>query len=328
MLFTQNIDCLEREAGVPGELIVEAHGSFAEQRCVDCKKPFPAATMKEHVFKGEVPRCADKTCMGLVKPDIVFFGEQLPEVFHKNRHVPATGDLTIVMGTSLTVHPFAGLPDVTGDDTPRVLFNLEQVGSLGTRPDDVLVLGDCDSGVRKLADELGWRDELEALWRDVVGEKEAERQLRSAEKRGAELQSEVEDLADRVGEGLKLDEGTGGRDVTDTEGEDDALEKAHDTPAVASASDKKDKLVEIDTPSTATQEVKDDPPSEAEAKSGPLFSEHKEEDFPKPAAVDGEPNVPAQKADAHPKKLTAEDQEDTKEPAGQSSPEATVKPTL
>lgn len=206
MLFTQNIDCLERQAGVPGELIVEAHGSFATQRCIECKTPFPDDKMKEYVFQGEVPRCVDKKCDGLVKPDIVFFGEQLPEQFHKNRHVPSYGDLALVMGTSLTVQPFASLPDMVKDETPRVLFNLERVGSLGSRPDDVLVLGDCDSGVRKLADELGWGGELDAIWREIVGDKEAERQLRSAAEREAAMRAEVEDLADRVGEGLNFDD--------------------------------------------------------------------------------------------------------------------------
>lgn len=205
MLFTQNIDCLERQAGVPGELIVEAHGSFATQRCIECKKEFPDDVMKEHVFKGQVPRCIDKKCNGLVKPDIVFFGEALPESFYDNRHVPGQADMAFVMGTSLTVHPFAGLPDLVSEDCPRVLFNMERVGSLGTQADDVLVLGDCDSGVRKLAEELGWAEELEEEWRCVVGEKEAARQLRSAEDRQAELHDDVEDLAENVGAGLKLD---------------------------------------------------------------------------------------------------------------------------
>ncbi|KAK2601093.1 hypothetical protein N8I77_010565 [Diaporthe amygdali] len=228
MLFTQNIDCLERQAGVPGELIVEAHGSFATQRCIECKTTFPDDKMKDYVFQGQVPRCVDKKCDGLVKPDIVFFGEQLPEQFHKNRHVPSYGDLVLVMGTSLTVQPFASLPEMAKDETPRVLFNLERVGSMGTRPDDVLVLGDCDSGVRKLANELGWGGELEAVWREIVGDKEAERQLRSAEEREAALQADVEDLADKVGAGLKLDDASGSRDGADTtsdEEEDDDGER-------------------------------------------------------------------------------------------------------
>lgn len=209
MLFTQNIDCLERQAGVPGDLIVEAHGSFATQRCIECKTEFPDGLMREHVFKGEVPRCTDKKCGGLVKPDIVFFGEALPESFYNQRHVPGQADMAFIMGTSLTVHPFAGLPDLVQEDCPRVLFNMEQVGSLGTQADDVLVLGDCDSGVRKLAEELGWAEELEEEWRRVVGEKEAARQLRSAEARQIELHNEVEELAEKVGAGLQLDNGSG-----------------------------------------------------------------------------------------------------------------------
>ncbi|KAI3392318.1 hypothetical protein diail_5869 [Diaporthe ilicicola] len=233
MLFTQNIDCLERQAGVPGELIVEAHGSFATQRCIECKTPFPDDKMKEFVLQGDVPRCVDAKCDGLVKPDIVFFGEQLPEQFHKNRHVPSNGDLVLVMGTSLTVQPFASLPELAQEETPRVLFNLERVGSLGTRADDVLVLGDCDSGVRKLADELGWGGELEATWRKIVGDKEAERQLRSAEERLATLKAEVEDLADRLGQGLDFDETPGSRDGADSEaGEEEALRRSEDLHAI------------------------------------------------------------------------------------------------
>ena len=235
MLFTQNIDCLERQAGVPGELIVEAHGSFATQRCIECKTPFPDDKMKEYVFKGEVPRCVDTKCDGLVKPDIVFFGEQLPEQFHKNRHVPSYGDLVLVMGTSLTVQPFASLPEMARDETPRVLFNLERVGTFGTRPDDVLVLGDCDSGVRKLADELGWGGQLDATWREIVGDKEAERQLRSAEEREAAMRVEVEDLADRVGEGLNFEDAPGSPDGDDSASDDEeASHKSEDLRAIGS----------------------------------------------------------------------------------------------
>jgi len=73
--FTQNIDTLERLAGVPEDKIVEAHGSFATQRCIDCKVPFDGGKMKTAVEQGEVPRCERRRCGGLVKPDIVFFEE-------------------------------------------------------------------------------------------------------------------------------------------------------------------------------------------------------------------------------------------------------------
>ena len=71
--FTQNIDTLERRAGVSKEKLVEAHGSFASQSCIDCGVPFDAAEIKRLIQEEKIPRCS--RCRGLVKPDIVFFGE-------------------------------------------------------------------------------------------------------------------------------------------------------------------------------------------------------------------------------------------------------------
>jgi NAD-dependent histone deacetylase SIR2 len=83
LCFTQNIDTLERRAGIPANKIIEAHGSFATQRCIECKRPFSDTEMKDFVNEERIPRC--KTCKGLVKPDIVFFGESvgvyLPKCF-------------------------------------------------------------------------------------------------------------------------------------------------------------------------------------------------------------------------------------------------------
>lgn len=163
-LFTQNIDCLDIEAGVPEDKIVEAHGSFARQSCIECHSSYPEDLMKKAIDAREVPYCLTPQCNGLVKPEIVFFGEQLPENFHRNKNLPREADLCIVMGTSLTVQPFASLPGLCGEHIPRVLINLERVGGFGSRADDVLLLGDCDTGVRKLATALGWEQELESLW--------------------------------------------------------------------------------------------------------------------------------------------------------------------
>ena len=57
MAFTQNIDCLERAAGVPAECLVEAHGSFATHRCVECRADYPDARKRAAVAEREVPRC-------------------------------------------------------------------------------------------------------------------------------------------------------------------------------------------------------------------------------------------------------------------------------
>lgn len=152
---------------MPEDKIIEAHGSFAHQRCIECKSDYPTNMMKEAIQNREVPHCLIPRCNGLVKPDIVFFGEQLPETFHLNITLPGAADLCFVMGTSLSVQPFASLPGFCAEGVPRVLINLERVGSLGSRADDVLLLGDCDSGVRTLADAIGWAEELEALWAET-----------------------------------------------------------------------------------------------------------------------------------------------------------------
>jgi len=68
------------------------------------------------------------------------------------------------MGTSLTVQPFASLADRVDDSCPRVLINLDHVGSFGSRSDDVVLLGKCDDVVRDLCKELGWGDDLVRLW--------------------------------------------------------------------------------------------------------------------------------------------------------------------
>lgn len=206
-LFTQNIDCLEREAGVPDDKIIEAHGSFATQRCIECKVPFPHDRMKEVVMAKGVPRCVTKSCNGLVKPDIVFFGEALPEAFRLNRAAPSMADLAIVMGTSLTVQPFASLPDFVSPQTPRLLINQERVGGLGSRPDDVLVLGDCDEGVRKLVDALGWREELETEWKNTNPDHgKLKKQNSTPRTKDQKLEDEVEKLTRDIDKTLKVSE--------------------------------------------------------------------------------------------------------------------------
>jgi NAD+-dependent protein deacetylase sirtuin 2 len=108
---------------------------------------------------------------GLVKPDIVFFGENLDERFVTcvKEDFPKC-DLLIVMGTSLTVQPFASLINRVPSNTPRLLINKEKVGhrsggfkfnKKNTR--DVALINDCDNGVRELAKKLGWDKELELI---------------------------------------------------------------------------------------------------------------------------------------------------------------------
>ncbi|KAJ3108468.1 NAD-dependent protein deacetylase sirtuin-2 [Phlyctochytrium planicorne] len=195
--YTQNIDTLERVAGIDGTLIVEAHGSFATARCVGqrqappedsdderpalssfnaCGKEYSQDWVKAKIFDGKIPTCTN--CEGLVKPDITFFGEGLPTRFW-TLHPPdlREADALIVIGTSLKVHPFASLVGRLPAKTPRLLINREVVGEGGRfgfdfsgetaeYQRDALFLGDCDDGCAKLAELLGFGGELDKLVQD------------------------------------------------------------------------------------------------------------------------------------------------------------------
>ena len=176
-LFTQNIDGLESDAGVPDEKMIATHGSWKDQHCIQCKAAYPTELMKKAVQEGEVPYCVVDGCGGVVKPDVVFFGEELPDAFFQKQHVVEEADLVLFMGTSLKVAPCSQIPWKIWPGIPRVLINLEQSGGIGGRQEDVCILGTCDDGVRKFATVLGWEAELESIWNEALGTKSGEAQL-------------------------------------------------------------------------------------------------------------------------------------------------------
>jgi NAD-dependent deacetylase sirtuin 2 len=182
-VFTQNIDGLERLAGVPGEALVEAHGTYYTAHCLSCDRAYALDEIRATLEAGAVPRCS---CTGLIKPDIVFFGEGLPDRFAEcwASDLPQA-DLMIVMGTSLAVTPFANIIYAVGLNVPRLLVNREAVavgderlvfvdGQLRDLSDpgklfkfnhifnrrDVFAGGDCQETVMQLVRLLGWEDEF------------------------------------------------------------------------------------------------------------------------------------------------------------------------
>lgn len=167
--------------------------------------------MAEIVQGGGVPRCRDPRCNGIVKPDVVLFGEPLPACFEALApRAMEQADLLLIMGTSLKVHPVAALPDRVREGVPRALVNREKVGSIGGRPGDVCILGECDDGVRRLADALGWREELETLWREVGGgSKDGEDDAASSSSSKVEISLDMEmaKLPGKMDRGLKISTG-------------------------------------------------------------------------------------------------------------------------
>ncbi|XP_031425122.1 NAD-dependent protein deacetylase sirtuin-3, mitochondrial isoform X2 [Clupea harengus] len=163
-MYTQNIDGLERIAGIPPKMLVEAHGTFATATCTVCRRDYKGEELHADVMKGNIPKCP--TCKGVIKPDIVFFGEELPNNFFMYLTDFPMADLLIIMGTSLEVEPFASLASAVRGSVPRLLINRDLVGPFAwgsPRRNDVGELGDVVSGVSKLADALGWTEELKAL---------------------------------------------------------------------------------------------------------------------------------------------------------------------
>lgn len=101
-VITQNIDGLHQKAG--SKNVLELHGSVLRNYCIKCNKFYDA----EYVFNSEgIPKC---TCGGIIKPDVVLYGESLDEeVLEKSVYAIAKADLMIVGGTSLMVSPANGL---------------------------------------------------------------------------------------------------------------------------------------------------------------------------------------------------------------------------
>jgi len=176
--YTQNIDTLERLAGVSEDKIVEAHGTFHSAHCIKCNKEYSQDWIREKIFSDEIPKC--ESCQGVVKPDIVFFGEALPARFFSCVQSDFKQcDLLIIMGSSLLVQPFASLIDQVSDVCPRLLINKEKAGIVKDLPRllmgeglqyenpgnyrDVYQEGDTDSVSQLISEKLGWQADLQKL---------------------------------------------------------------------------------------------------------------------------------------------------------------------
>lgn len=113
-VITQNIDMLHRRAGT--RELIEVHGSIATCSCPRCGGSVSVEEVRLRLrLAGEedgVPRC--EACLGPLKPDVVLFGEMLPkDALARARVLCEEADLLLCIGSSLEVHPVAGLPLLT-----------------------------------------------------------------------------------------------------------------------------------------------------------------------------------------------------------------------
>jgi NAD-dependent deacetylase len=110
-VITQNIDRLHRLAGT--ERLIEVHGSIEYSVCMECGGKVPLEKVVEQLEGADgAPECL--ACIAPLKPDVVLFGEMLPELALAEAQVLAEqADLMLCVGSSLEVYPVAALPGVT-----------------------------------------------------------------------------------------------------------------------------------------------------------------------------------------------------------------------
>lgn len=181
-LYTQNIDGIDMDVGVPRDKIVSVHGSIRDVVCEACDRDPYADDFAAYVedvrsnikdiygvdasaptVSTPIPcRLCGKHC---VKPSTTLFNSSLPSAFfdayRRDFQDGSDVDLLFVLGTSLQVYPAAGIPDAVPRRSKRVLVNLENAGAFDFgNGRDFFLQGDCDEIVLKLIAELGWMESV------------------------------------------------------------------------------------------------------------------------------------------------------------------------
>ena len=143
-VVTQNIDNLHRRAG--SKKIYELHGNIERNYCVDCKKFYN----EELDFSSGVPKC---DCGGLIRPDVVWFGEYLPEdQFAGGEKASMNSDIFFIVGTSAVVYPAAGLVSTAKQSGAALVeINIEETEISSSA--DYSFFGEAGTVLPKILDE-------------------------------------------------------------------------------------------------------------------------------------------------------------------------------
>jgi NAD-dependent deacetylase len=126
-LVTQNVDGLHQRAGSSPGIVIEIHGTMREVVCMSCGERAPMDRALARVRAGEDdPPC--RTCGGILKSATISFGQNLvPEDLERAQLAAAGCEVFLAIGSSLTVHPAAGLPAIAREEGARlVVMNAEE----------------------------------------------------------------------------------------------------------------------------------------------------------------------------------------------------------
>ena len=150
-IITQNIDVLHQKAG--SENVIEMHGTLRTLSCTQCFHKFESDTfLKPFVEEGIIPHCFD--CSAILKPDVILFGEQLPQkAWLKAQNAARNCDLMLVIGSSLEVLPVAGIPMQTLDRGGHLIIINQSPTYLDVRA-DLIFTQDAATLLPALAEEV------------------------------------------------------------------------------------------------------------------------------------------------------------------------------
>ena len=152
-IITQNVDNLHQKAGNSPEKIFELHGNMRWLKCMSCGERYPVRDVLERFrSKLEVPGC--ESCQGILKPDVVFFGELLPERTLKDATSHATRcELMIVIGSSLVVYPAAYMPMYAKESGARLVI-INNTPTAFDDSADVVIHDSAGAVMAKIMDEV------------------------------------------------------------------------------------------------------------------------------------------------------------------------------
>lgn len=216
-VYTQNIDGLDFQTGVPSSHIIPVHGSIGQCSCELCgraedmeyfvgelKKKIKCIYGQDNDAPKESSKIKCRNCnkVGGLKPSTVLYGRNLPAEFFTSmdRDLPAV-DLLFVIGTSLTVYPAASVAELVNTSTcKRILINKDAVGlftGLSSTSDakveegsggggDSFWEGNSDELIFELIQALGWQDDLVANMHLLAEKSQGLIRERTALKRGNE----------------------------------------------------------------------------------------------------------------------------------------------
>jgi NAD-dependent deacetylase len=148
MIITQNIDVLHQKAG--SKNVVEMHGTLRTVSCTNCFQKFDSHPfLQPYIETGQIPQCL--SCNGILKPDVILFGEQLPQsAWYEAQRAARQCDLMVIAGSSLEVLPVARLPMQALDRGAHLIIINNTPTYLNVRA-DVVIMDDVATTIPEIA---------------------------------------------------------------------------------------------------------------------------------------------------------------------------------